>query len=314
MGTIITMIRQKTLKNVIRATGVGLHTGEKIYLTLRPAPVDNGIMFVRVDIDPSVKIPALTESVADTTLATTIAKDGYRVSTIEHLMSAFSGLGIDNAFVEVSGSEMPIMDGSATTFVFLIQSAGIEEQKAPKKFIRIKKPIRVGDEESNSSYGQSASISPYDGFKVSHTIVYDNAVIKEQEASVDFSQTSYVKEVSRARTFGLMQEFEHLRARNLAQGGSLDNAVVVDEYRILNDDGLRHEDEFVRHKILDAIGDLYLLGYSVIGEFVGYKSGHTENHALRRRLLKETDAWEIITFNNEEDAPASYTEIAFADS
>ena len=308
------MIRQKTLKNIIRATGVGLHTGEKIYLTLRPAPVDTGIVFVRVDVEPVIQIPALTESVVDTTLATTISLDGYRISTVEHLMSAFSGLGIDNAFVEVSGSEMPIMDGSATTFVFLIQSAGIEEQKAPKKFIRIKKPVAVGDEESNSSYGQSASILPYDGFKVSHTIVYDNAVIKAQQASVDFSQTSYVKEVSRARTFGLMQEYEYLRERNLALGGSLDNTVVVDEYRILNDDGLRQEDEFVRHKILDAIGDLYLLGHSLIGEFVGYKSGHTENHALRRRLLNETDAWEIVTFDNLEDAPLSYAGIALAAS
>jgi len=300
------MIRQKTLKNVIRATGVGLHTGEKIYLTLRPAAVDSGIIFVRVDTDPTVEIPALTEFVGNTTLATTISRDGQNISTVEHLMSAFSGLGIDNAYVEVSGPEMPIMDGSAATFVFLIQSAGIEDQNALKKFIRIKKEVRVNDEESSRSYNQSATIRPYDGFKVSHTIVYDNAVIKEQQATVDFSMTSFVKEVSRARTFGLMQEFEHLRERNLAQGGSLDNAVVVDEYRILNDDGLRHEDEFVRHKILDAIGDMYLLGYSLIGEFVGYKSGHTENHALRKKLLRQADAWEIITFDKAEDAPISY--------
>ncbi|MFT7219474.1 MAG: UDP-3-O-[3-hydroxymyristoyl] N-acetylglucosamine deacetylase [Candidatus Azotimanducaceae bacterium] len=300
------MIKQKTLKNVIRATGVGLHTGEKIYLTLRPAPADTGIVFIRVDVEPAVEIPALTEFVADTTLATTIAKNGQRISTIEHLMSAFSGLGIDNAYVEVSGPEMPIMDGSAATFVFLIQSAGIEDQNALKKFIRILKPVRVNDEESARSYDQSATIQPYDGFKVSHTIVYDNAVIKEQQASVDFSVTSFVKEVSRARTFGLMQEFEHLRERNLAQGGSLDNAVVVDEYRILNDDGLRHEDEFVRHKILDAIGDLYLLGHSIIGEFVGYKSGHTENHALRKKLLQQSDAWEIVTFDDTEQIPHSY--------
>jgi len=294
------------LKNVIRATGVGLHTGDKIYLTLRPAAVDSGIIFVRVDTDPTVEIPALTEFVGNTTLATTISRDGQNISTVEHLMSAFSGLGIDNAYVEVSGPEMPIMDGSAATFVFLIQSAGIEDQNALKKFIRIKKEVRVNDEESSRSYNQSATIRPYDGFKVSHTIVYDNAVIKEQQATVDFSMTSFVKEVSRARTFGLMQEFEHLRERNLAQGGSLDNAVVVDEYRILNDDGLRHEDEFVRHKILDAIGDMYLLGYSLIGEFVGYKSGHTENHALRKKLLRQADAWEIITFDKAKDAPISY--------
>ncbi len=300
------MIRQKTLKNVIRATGVGLHTGEKIYLTLRPAPADTGIVFVRVDVDPVVEIAALTDNVGDTTLATTIMRGGHRISTIEHLMSAFSGLGIDNAFVEVSGPEMPIMDGSAATFVFLIQSAGIEEQNALKKFIRVKEPVSVGDEVNANAWGQSATIQPYDGFKVSHTIVYDNAVIKEQQASVDFSVTSFVKEVSRARTFGFMQEFEYLRERNLAQGGSLDNAVVVDDYRILNDDGLRHEDEFVRHKILDAIGDLYLLGHSLIGEFTGYKSGHTENHALRQKLLQQPDAWEIVTFEDAAKAPRSY--------
>jgi UDP-3-O-[3-hydroxymyristoyl] N-acetylglucosamine deacetylase len=304
------MIRQKTLKNVIRATGVGLHTGEKIYLTLRPAPADTGIVFLRVDMDPVIEIPALTDYVGDTTLATTISRDGQKISTVEHLMSAFSGLGIDNAYVEVSGPEMPIMDGSAATFVFLIQSAGIEEQNALKKFIKVKKPIEITGEDSTRSYGQSARILPYDGFKVSHTIVYDNAVIKEQQASVNFSVTSFVKEVSRARTFGLMQEIEHLRERNLAQGGSLDNAVLVDEFRILNDDGLRHDDEFVRHKILDAIGDLYLLGHSLIGEFVGYKSGHTENHALRKRLLQETDAWEIVTFDNVDEAPYSYGGLA----
>jgi len=291
---------------VIRATGVGLHTGEKIYLTLRPAPADTGIVFVRVDVDPVVEIAALTDNVGDTTLATTIMRDGHRISTIEHLMSAFSGLGIDNAFVEVSGPEMPIMDGSAATFVFLIQSAGIEAQNALKKFIRVKEPVSVGDEVNANAWGQSATIQPYDGFKVSHTIVYDNAVIKEQQASVDFSVTSFVKEVSRARTFGFMQEFEYLRERNLAQGGSLDNAVVVDDYRILNDDGLRHEDEFVRHKILDAIGDLYLLGHSLIGEFTGYKSGHTENHALRQKLLQQPDAWEIVTFEDAAKAPRSY--------
>jgi len=251
------MINQRTLKNAIRATGVGLHTGEKVYLTLRPAPVNKGIVFIRVDVEPAVEISALTENVGDTTLATTIMRDGCRVSTIEHLMGAFSGLGIDNAYVEVSGPEMPIMDGSAATFVFLIQSAGIQEQAELKQFIRIKRKIEVSDPDG---VAWSASIEPYDGFRVSHTIVYDNPVIKEQKASVNFSATSFVKEVSRARTFGLMQEFEHLRERNLAQGGSMDNAIVVDDYRVLNDDGLRHQDEFVRHKILDAIGDLYLLG------------------------------------------------------
>ena len=300
------MIRQRTLRNPIKATGVGLHTGEKVFLTLSPAPVDNGIVFRRTDLSPVQEIPACAQSVGDTTLSTSLGLGEARVSTVEHLLSAMAGLGIDNAFVEVSGPEMPIMDGSAATFVFLIQSAGIEEQNALKKFIRVKEPVSVGDEVNANAWGQSATIQPYDGFKVSHTIVYDNAVIKEQQASVDFSVTSFVKEVSRARTFGFMQEFEYLRERNLAQGGSLDNAVVVDDYRILNDDGLRHEDEFVRHKILDAIGDLYLLGHSLIGEFTGYKSGHTENHALRQKLLQQPDAWEIVTFEDAAKAPRSY--------
>ena len=304
------MVKQQTLKNIIRATGIGLHTGKKIYLTLRPAPENTGVVFVRADADPVVEIPALTDFVGDTTLSTTITRDGQHIATVEHLMSAFSGLGIDNAYVEVSGPEMPIMDGSAATFVFLIQSAGIKVQNALKKFIRIKKPVRVTDKESDRSFGQSVELKPYDGFKISHTIIYDNAVIKEQQATVDFSTTSFVKEVSRARTFGLIHDFDKLRGLNLIQGGSLDNAIVVDDYRIVNNDGLRLEDEFVRHKILDAIGDLYLLGYSLIGEFVGYKSGHSENHALRRKLLAEKDAWEIVSFDKAEEAPLSYGSLA----
>ncbi|HJN50028.1 MAG: UDP-3-O-acyl-N-acetylglucosamine deacetylase [Pseudomonadales bacterium] len=302
------MIKQRTLKNVIRATGVGLHTGEKVYLTLRPAPVDSGIIFSRVDINPNVEIPARTEFVGDTTLNTTITRDSYRIATIEHLMSAFAGMGIDNAHVEVSAPELPIMDGSAATFVFLIQSAGIDEQDAAKKFMRITKEISV----SAINLDDYAKIEPFDGFKVNHTIVYDNPVIKEQHASVNFSTTSFVKEVSRARTFGLMHEFEHLREMNLIQGGSLDNAVVVDDYRILNDDGLRHEDEFVRHKILDAIGDLYVLGYCVIGEFTGYKSGHKAHHALRETLLARQDAWEIVTFDDSEAVPITFTRPVYA--
>ena len=300
------MIRQRTLKNVIRATGVGLHTGEKVYLTLRPAPIDTGVVFVREDVDPIIEIPARTDFVGDTTLATTVMKDGQRIATIEHLMSALCGLGIDNVYVEVSGPEMPIMDGSAGTFVFLIQSAGIQEQNALKKFIKFNEKVSLSDT-FGSSYKQSVTIQPYDGFRVSHTIVYDNPVIKEQTAQVDISSTSYVKDVSRARTFGLMQEFDHLRERNLAQGGSLDNAVVVDDYRILNEEPLRHRDEFVRHKILDVIGDLYLLGHSLIGEFIGYKSGHTANHALREAVLNQPDAWEIVTFDTTEDAPLAYS-------
>lgn len=302
------MVHQRTLKNPIRATGVGLHTGEKVYLTLRPAPVNSGVVFVRSDVEPALEIPATTENVGDTTLATTIGSGDVRVSTIEHLMAALSGLGVDNVVVEVSGPEMPIMDGSAATFVFLIQSAGIEEQNALKKFLRIKQEVSVTGPEGVGWYNQSATLKPFDGFKVSHTIVYDNPVIKEQKASVNFSTTSFVKEVSRARTFGLMQEFEHLRERNLAQGGSLDNAVVVDDFRVLNDDGLRHHDEFVRHKILDAIGDLYLLGYALIGEFVGYKSGHAANHALREALLAQENAWEIVTFEEGESVPSAYAQ------
>jgi UDP-3-O-[3-hydroxymyristoyl] N-acetylglucosamine deacetylase len=304
------MIGQKTIKNVIRATGIGLHTGEKVYLTLRPAPVDTGIVFVRSDLAMAIEIKACNESVVDTTLATTIGEGAVRISTVEHVLAALSGLAIDNLYVEVSGPEMPIMDGSAATFVFLIQSAGIEEQTALKRFIRIKKPIHVTGENSSRDFGQHVSLTPYNGFKLTHTIVYDNAVIKRQQACVDFANTSFVKSVSRARTFGLMQEFEQLRELNLAQGGSLDNAIVVDEFRILNDDGLRHDDEFVRHKILDALGDLYLLGHSLIGEFVGYKSGHSENHALRSALLADKDAWEIVSFPDRQKAPLAYARLA----
>lgn len=306
------MICQRTLKNVIRATGVGLHTGEKVYLTLRPAPADTGIVFLRTDLEPAVEIPALSKHVCDTTLATTIASEsGDRIATIEHLMSALYGLNIDNAYVEVSGPEMPIMDGSAATFVFLLQSAGIVDQQAPKKFIKIKKKVVV--EAPDGAAKWSATIQPFDGFKVSHTIVYDNAVIKEQRASINFSTTSFVKEVSRARTFGLMQDFEYMREKDLIKGGSLDNAVMVDDYRVLNDEGLRHEDEFVRHKILDAIGDLYLVGHSIIGEFIGYKSGHTAHHALREALLAQEDAWEIVTFEDAEAAPVAYSRPVMAE-
>ena len=303
------MVKQKTLKTVIRATGIGLHTGEKVYLTLRPAPIDTGVVFVRTDLSPVVEIKASNEAVVDTRLATTIGVGDAKISTVEHVLAALSGLGIDNVYIEVSGPEMPIMDGSAATFVFLVQSAGIEAQSAAKKFIRIKKPIRIDGTDSVSDFGQSVELLPYAGFKVSHTIIYDNAVIRKQHASIDFASTDFVKAVSRARTFGLMQEFEQLREMNLAQGGSLDNAIVVDEFRILNADGLRHDDEFVRHKILDAIGDLYLLGHSILGEFVGFKSGHTENHALRSALLAQPEAWDIVTFTDQRQAGGAYTQL-----
>ncbi|MBT5483193.1 MAG: UDP-3-O-[3-hydroxymyristoyl] N-acetylglucosamine deacetylase [Pseudohongiellaceae bacterium] len=302
------MIRQRTLKNVIKATGVGLHTGQKVYLTLRPAPVDTGIVFTRVDLDPPVPIPALAENVGDTTLSSTLMKGDVRISTVEHLMSAMSGLGIDNAFVDVSAPEVPIMDGSAGPFVFLIQSAGIEEQNAPKKYFRITKEITVeqGD--------KKVSLKPFNGFKVGYTLLYDHPVHKKftKEAFVDFSSTSFVKEVSRARTFGFMHEFEELRNRNLALGANMDNAIAVGDYRVLNEDGLRYEDEFVKHKILDSIGDLYLLGKTLIGEFHGYKSGHALNNALLRKLITSEDCWEIVTFDEEADAPISYLRPVFS--
>lgn len=302
------MIRQRTLKNVIRATGVGLHSGEKVYLTLKPAPVDSGIVFRRVDLEPAVDIPAKAENVGETTMSTTLVKDGAKVDTVEHLLSAMAGLGIDNAVIELSAPEVPIMDGSAGPFVFLIQSAGIEEQEAPKQFIRIKRDVTVEED------GKRATFVPFNGFKVSFAIDFDHPVFRNrsQFASVDFSSTSFVKEVSRARTFGFMRDIEQLRSHNLALGGSVDNAIVVDEYRVLNEDGLRYEDEFVRHKILDAIGDLYLLGKSLIGEFRGEKSGHALNNKLLRALLAQQDAWELVTFDDAVTAPISFMRPAAA--
>ncbi|SEM73322.1 UDP-3-O-acyl-N-acetylglucosamine deacetylase [Halomonas caseinilytica] len=303
------MIRQRTLKNVIRATGVGLHSGKKVYLTLRPAPVDTGIVFVRTDLEPEVQIQARAENVTDTTLCTALSQDGVKVATVEHLMSALAGLGIDNAYVDVSAPEVPIMDGSAGPFVFLIQSAGIAEQEAPKKFIRIKREVMVreGDKE--------AIFLPHQGFKVSFAIDFDHPVFEDQKqtATVDFSTTSFVKEVSRARTFGFMRDLEHLRSNNLALGGSLDNAIVVDDYRIVNEGGLRYDDEFVKHKVLDAIGDLYQLGHSLIGEFRGVKSGHALNNQLCRALVANPQAWEIVTFEDDaQKAPISYAAPAMA--
>jgi len=297
------MIRQRTLKNIIRATGIGLHTGEKVYLTLRPAAVDTGIIFRRVDLDEPVEIAATPDNVGDTRLSTTLIHNDVRVSTVEHLLSAMAGLGIDNAYIDVSAPEVPIMDGSAGPFVFLIQSAGIEEQNAAKRFIRIKKPVIVEDGD------KWARFDPFEGFKVSFNIDFQHPVFQSQSqtTTVDFSSTSFVKEVSRARTFGFMRDIEQLRENNLVLGGSLDNAIVMDDYRVLNEDGLRYRDEFVKHKVLDAIGDLYLLGCSLIGEFSGYKSGHELNNRLLRTLLANEDAWETATFDDPELAPISYT-------
>lgn len=303
------MIRQRTLKNVIRATGVGLHSGKKVYMTLRPAPVDTGIVFVRTDLDPEVQIPAQADNVTDTTLCTALSAGGAKVATVEHLMSALAGLGIDNAYVDLSAAEVPIMDGSAGPFVFLIQSAGISEQNAPKKFIRIKREITVRDGD------KEATFRPHQGFKVAFAIDFDHPVFEgqTQTAMVDFSTTSFVKEVSRARTFGFMRDLEYLRSNNLALGGSLDNAIVVDDYRIVNEGGLRYDDEFVKHKVLDAIGDLYQLGHSLIGEFHGVKSGHALNNQLCRALMAQPDAYEIVTFEEKAAAaPISYAAPAMA--
>ena len=300
------MLSQRTLKNAIRATGIGLHTGRKVFMTLRPAPANTGIVFRRVDLPEPVDIEARAENVGDTTLGTTLVNGEARVSTVEHLLSAFAGLGVDNAFVEVSAVEVPIMDGSAGPFVFLLQSAGIEEQAAPKRFVRICKSVEVKDGD------KWARFDPFNGFKVNFEIEFDHPIFRRhsQRASMDFSTTSFLREVSRARTFGFMRDLETLRARNLALGGTLDNAIVLDEFRVLNEDGLRYEDEFVKHKILDAIGDLYLLGHSLIGEFSGYKSGHALNNRLLRALIADRTASEEVTFQDRSEAPISYFPVA----
>lgn len=293
------MIKQRTLKNTISATGVGLHTGEKVQLTLRPAQPGTGIVFRRVDRDPPVEIKADPYAVHDTRLSSCLEKDGVRVQTVEHLMSALAGLGVDNVWIDVSAPEVPIMDGSAGPFVFLLQSAGIEEQEAAKTFIRILEPVEVRDGD------KWVRFDPYNGFRVELAIEYAHPVFdaSEQTVVVDFAATSYVKEVARARTFGFMQDVESMRAQGLALGGSLDNAIVMDEYRVLNADGLRYDNEFVKHKVLDAIGDLYLLGHPLIGAFSGHKSGHAMNNRLLRRLLEQRSAWEHARFDRAEDAP-----------
>lgn len=304
------MVKQRTPKAVIQATGVGLHSGDKILLTLRPAPVNTGIVFRRTDLDSTPEIPASYKYVSDTTLCTSLEHEGVRVATVEHLLSALAGLGIDNAYVDIDGPEVPIMDGSAAPFVFLIQSAGICEQNAPKRFIRILKPVRVEDS------GKHVQFVPHDGYRVSFKIEFDHPVFNDrpQTATLDFSSTSYLKEVCRARTFGFMSDYEKLRAANLAKGGSLDNAIVVDDYRILNEDGLRFEDEFVKHKVLDAVGDLYLLGSSLIGAFEGYRSGHELNNRLLRALVATEDAWEYVYPEEDEPLPDVSPDLVLSDA
>jgi UDP-3-O-[3-hydroxymyristoyl] N-acetylglucosamine deacetylase len=297
------VIQQRTLKNMIRATGVGLHTGTKVYLTLRPAPANSGIVFRRIDLTPPVEIKGEPYAVGDTRLSSCLEKSGARVATVEHLMSALAGLGIDNAYVDLTAPEVPIMDGSAGPFVFLLQSAGIAEQNAPKKFIRVLKPVEVRDGD------KWARFEPHNGYKLTMSIDFAHPVFEKsgKSVTVDFSETSYIKEVSRARTFGFMQDVETMRAQGLALGGSLDNAIVMDEYRVLNSDGLRYDDEFVKHKVLDAIGDLYLLGHPLIGAYSAHKTGHALNNRLLRRLVEDKPSWELVSFERAEDAPAFLT-------
>ena len=299
------MIKQRTLKSIVRAVGVGVHTGEKVSMALRPAPVDTGIVFCRSDLPGNPAIPATALNVSNTTMATVIEKDGARVSTVEHLMSAFAGLGIDNAFVDVSGEEVPIMDGSAGTFVFLIQSAGIEEQAAAKRYLRVLKRIELEDGD------KKVRLEPFDGFKIGFTIEFSHPVFDAaaSEVEIDFGEVSYVRDVARARTFGFTQDVEMLRSKGLGRGGSLDNAVVIDDFRVLNAEGLRMDDEFVMHKALDAVGDLYMLGRPLIGAFYGHKSGHALNNLLVRKLLADTSAWEEVTFDKIESLPRAFAKL-----
>ncbi len=296
-----TMLKQRTLKALVRTTGVGLHSGLKVNLTLRPAAPDTGIVFRRVDLDPPVDLRADPMSVGDTQLASCLEKDGARIATIEHLMSALAGLGIDNLWVDVDAAELPIVDGSASPFIYLLQSVGIEEQPAPKRFVRVLKSVEVkqGD--------KWARLDPYDGFRLSFSIVFDHPVLEKSgtQAQVDFADNSYIHEISRARTFGFMQDVEYLHSRGLAQGGSLENAIVMDEYRVLNAEGLRYADEFVKHKILDAVGDLYILGHPLLASFTAHKSGHALNNLLLRELLADQSAWEYVSFARSEDAPSA---------
>ena len=296
------MLAQRTLSNPIKAFGIGLHSGEPITLKLLPAPTDTGIIFRRVDLDPVVEIKARAENVGDTTMSTSLTWKDVKISTVEHLLSAMAGLGIDNAYVEVNAAEIPIMDGSAGPFVFLIQSAGLHEQDAPKKFIRIKEKVRVP---YNDAWAQ---VSPFEGFKVAFTGVWDHPVHKEHgtKASINFNSTSFVKEVSRARTFGFMSDLEALKENDLALGASQKNAVAIGDDEILNEDGLRLENEMTKHKVLDAIGDLYLLGHNLVGSFEGYKSGHTVNNALLRELIARPETWEVVTYDDPENSPITY--------
>jgi UDP-3-O-[3-hydroxymyristoyl] N-acetylglucosamine deacetylase len=294
------MLRQRTLKSLIRASGVGLHTGQKVRMALRPAPPDTGIVFRRVDLASPVDIPARAELVGETRLSSCLVRDGAKVYTVEHLMSALGGLGIDNAFVDLDAPEVPIMDGSASPFVLLIQQAGIEQQRAPKRFLRVTRRVEVVDGD------KWARLEPYDGYRLSFSIDFRHPVIERstQSVAVDFADNAYLKEIARARTFGFMHEVENLRESGLALGGGLENAVVLDEFRVLNAEGLRFADEFIRHKLLDAVGDLYLLGKPLLGAFSAHKSGHALNNKLLRAALAEPEALQTVSFERPEDTPA----------
>ena len=296
------MLKQRTIKSLVKTVGIGLHSGRKVTLTLRPALADTGIVFTRVDLPEAVEIPVAAGAIGDTRLASVLQKDGARVSTVEHLMSACAGLGIDNLYVDVDAEEIPIMDGSAASFVFLLQSAVIEEQNTAKRFIRVKKAVEVREGD------KLARLEPFFGFKLSFTIDFRHPAVDKtgQNFSIDFADTSYVREIARARTFGFAHEVEALREMGLARGGSLDNAIVLDEHRMLNNEELRYGDEFVRHKILDAIGDLYVVGHPLIGSYVAHKSGHGLNNQLLRALLADQEAYELVTFDRVEDAPAAF--------
>lgn len=303
------MIKQRTIKQAVSVTGIGLHKGEKVNMTLRPAPANFGVVYRRIDLDPYVDIPARADAVGDTMLCTCLTNDdGHSISTIEHLSSALAGLGIDNLIVEVDSNELPIMDGSASPFIFLLQSAGIEEQNTVKKFIQVRKTVRVEDGD------KWAEFVPFDGFRVDFEIDFDHPVIRQtrQRMVMDFSSQSYIDDVSRARTFGFMRDLEYMHANNLALGGSMENAVALDEYRVLNNEGLRYDDEFVKHKILDAVGDLYLGGHSIIGELRCYKSGHGLNNKLLNALMANQSAWEYVSYESEHDLPIRYATPGFS--
>ncbi|MEI6860155.1 MAG: UDP-3-O-acyl-N-acetylglucosamine deacetylase [Shewanella sp.] len=298
------MIFQRTVKQMVKTIGVGLHSGNKVTLSIKPAPINSGIVLVRTDLEPAVSIPAKAELVRETTMCTVLVNDdGVRISTIEHLFAALAGLGIDNAIIEVDSPEIPIMDGSASPFVFLLQSVGIQEQTAPKKYLRIKKKIRVEDGD------KWVELKPYKGFRVDFAIDFDHPEIarSQQHIVMDFSSSAFIRDISRARTFGFMRDIEYLRANNLALGGSMENAVVLDEYKVLNPNGLRYEDEFVKHKMLDAFGDLYVVGHAIVGEFRAYKTGHALNNQLVRALLAQQDAWELVSFDREDEVPVSFS-------